>query len=38
MICFCCEDCGFHPAAAEETERLQTLLNKETEMRKGETT
>lgn len=35
--CPFCEGTHFRPATAEEAERLQALLNKETEMRKGET-
>lgn len=36
--CPSCEGSRFRPATAEEAERLLVLLNKETEMRKGETT
>lgn len=36
--CPFCEGSRFRPATAEEEKRLQALLNKETEMRKGETT
>ena len=36
--CPFCEGTHFRPATEEETKRLQVLLNKEPEMRKGETT
>ena len=35
--CPFCEGIRFRPATAEERKRLQVLLNKETEIRKGET-
>lgn len=34
--CPSCESSRFRPATAEETKRLQALLNKEMEDRKGE--
>ena len=36
--CPSCEGVRFRPATAEEAERLQVLLNKETKTREGETT
>ena len=36
--CPCCERTHFRPAAEEERKRLQAFLNKETQIRKGETT
>ena len=36
--CPLCERTHFRPATEEETKQLQTMLDKETEIRKGETT
>ena len=37
---YCCEDCGFlfRPVTEEETKQPQTMLDKETQTRKGEPT